>query len=333
MSKKYALLMSSAMITALIATPATAQDTEFEDVVMTTATKRQQTLQETPVAVSVTPAEVIENAKILDISDLQTVVPSLRVTQLQTSANTNFIIRGFGNGANNAGIEPSVGVFIDGVYRSRSAAAIGDLPKLERVEVLNGPQNTLFGKNASAGVVSVVTAAPSFEQEGYIEGGVTNYNGYLLKGYYTNAVSDNAAFSIGAGLTKRDGYVESQVDGSEDSNDRNRFNVRGQFLVEPSDRTTIRLIGDYSNIDEVCCAVTNFQNAGAAAAISALGGTFADANDPFAYEHHVNDPGQNEVNDYGVSAHVDVDFDRFTLTSITSARHDDYTANYDADYN
>ncbi len=331
MSKKYALLVSSAMITALIASPATAQD--IEDEVITTATKRQQTLQETPVAVSVTSAEVIENAKILDISDLQSVVPSLRVTQLQTSANTNFIIRGFGNGANNAGIEPSVGVFIDGVYRSRSAAAIGDLPKLQRVEVLNGPQNTLFGKNASAGVVSVVTAAPSFEQEGYVEGGITNYNGYLLKGYYTNAVSENAAFSIGGGFNKRDGYVEAALDGVEDSNDRNRFNVRGQFLIEPSDRTTIRLIGDYSNIDEVCCAVTNFQNAGAAAAISALGGTFADANDPFAYEHHVNDPGQNEVNDYGVSAHVDIDFDRFTLTSITSARHNDYLANYDADYN
>lgn len=337
MSKKYALLVSSAMITALIASPATAQD--IEDEVITTATKRQQTLQETPVAVSVTSAEVIENAKILDISDLQSVVPSLRVTQLQTSANTNFIIRGFGNGANNAGIEPSVGVFIDGVYRSRSAAAIGDLPKLQRVEVLNGPQNTLFGKNASAGVVSVVTAAPSFEQEGYVEGGLTNYNGYLLKGYYTNAVSENAAFSIGGGFNKRDGYVEAALDGVEDSNDRNRFNVRGQFLIEPSDRTTIRLIGDYSNIDEVCCAVTAVQINGAlpseqaGSAIQALGGQLPDPNNPFAYRHFVNDPGQNEVNDYGVSAHLDMDFDAFTLTSITSFRHNDYLANYDADYN
>lgn len=338
MSKKYALLVSSAMVTALIASPAVAQDA-IEDEVITTATKRQQTLQETPVAVSVTSAEVIENAKILDISDLQSVVPSLRVTQLQTSANTNFIIRGFGNGANNAGIEPSVGVFIDGVYRSRSAAAIGDLPKLQRVEVLNGPQNTLFGKNASAGVVSVVTAAPSFEQQGYVEGGLTNYNGYLLKGYYTNAISDNAAFSVGGGFTKRDGNVEAQVDGADDSNNRNRFNVRGQFLIEPSDRTTIRLIGDYSNIDEVCCAVTAVQINGALPseqagnAVLALGGELPDPNDPFAYRHFVNNPGQNEVNDYGVSAHVDMDFDAFTLTSISSFRHNDYLANYDADYN
>ncbi|WP_017931886.1 TonB-dependent receptor [Robiginitomaculum antarcticum] len=331
MSRKYTLLLSSALVTALIATPVAAQ--EYEDEIITTATKRQQTLQETPVAVSVTPAEVIENAKILDIGDLQSVVPSLRVTQLQSSANTNFIIRGFGNGANNAGIEPSVGVFVDGVYRSRSAAQIGDLPKLQRVEVLNGPQNTLFGKNASAGVISVVSAAPSFDQQGYVEGGITNYNGYLLKGYYTNALSENTAFSIGGGLTKRDGYVDAFLPGVPDSNDRNRFNLRGQLLIEPSDRTTIRLIGDYSEIDEICCAVTNFQNAGAAAAVTALGGRAADANDPFAYVHYVNKPGQNKVDDWGLSAHVDIDFDKFTLTSISAYRENDYLANYDADYN
>ena len=101
-----------------------------------TATKREQTLQDVPVAVSVVDDSVIEKAEIQDLGDLQSLVPSLTVGQLQSSANTNFIIRGFGNGANNAGIEPSVGVFIDGVYRSRSAAQISDLPNLQRVEVL-----------------------------------------------------------------------------------------------------------------------------------------------------------------------------------------------------
>ncbi|MEQ1688285.1 MAG: Plug domain-containing protein, partial [Sphingopyxis sp.] len=104
--------------------------------IIVTASKREQTLQDTPIAVSVTTAATIEQAQVRDLIDIQTLVPSLRVSQLQSSANTNFIIRGFGNGANNAGIEPSVGVFIDGVYRSRSAAQIGDLPNLRRVEVL-----------------------------------------------------------------------------------------------------------------------------------------------------------------------------------------------------
>jgi hypothetical protein len=102
----------------------------------------------------VTTAETIERAQIRDLRDMQTVVPSLSVGQRQIAANTNFFIRGFGNGANNAGIEPSVGVFVDNVYRSRTAAQITDLPDVQHIEVLRGPQSTLFGKNASAGVIS-----------------------------------------------------------------------------------------------------------------------------------------------------------------------------------
>ena len=112
-----------------------AQERLIEEIIVT-STKKEQTLQEIPIAVSVTSADTIQKAGILDLKDLQSVVPSLRINTLQNSTNTNFTIRGFGNGANNPGIEPSVGVFIDGVYRSRSAAQIGDLPNLERVEVL-----------------------------------------------------------------------------------------------------------------------------------------------------------------------------------------------------
>ncbi len=137
--------------------------------IVVTATKREQSLQDVPIAVSVATGETLERAQVRDLKDLQTLVPSLRVTQLQSSANTNFIIRGFGNGANNAGIEPSVGVFVDGVYRSRTAAQIGDLPDVQRVEVLRGPQSTLFGKNASAGVISLITREPSFKFHGNAE--------------------------------------------------------------------------------------------------------------------------------------------------------------------
>ena len=137
------------------------EDFATGNAIIVTATKREQTLQEIPVAVSVTTAETIDREQIRDLRDLQSVVPSLRVTQLQSAVSTNFIIRGFGNGANNAGIEPSVGVFIDGVYRSRSAAQISDLPNVSRIEVLRGPQSTLFGKNASAGIISIVKSIPA----------------------------------------------------------------------------------------------------------------------------------------------------------------------------
>ena len=165
------------------------------ETITVTATKREQTLQETPVAVSVVGADAIEKAEIQDLLDLQSLVPSLRVSQLNSTANTSFFIRGFGNGSNNVGIEPSVGVFVDGVYRSRSFSTIVDLPNLERVEVLRGPQSTLFGKNASAGVVSIVTRAPQFEFSG--SGSVTagNFATGRVHGDVTGPVTDKVAFS------------------------------------------------------------------------------------------------------------------------------------------
>lgn len=330
MLNKTLLLSTSFIVATALSLPAVAQ---VNDEIIVTATKRATTLQATPVAVTVTSADVIEKAQILDIQDLQSVVPSLRVTQLQTSQNTNFVIRGFGNGANNAGIEPSVGVFIDGVYRSRSAAQIGDLPKLERVEVLKGPQSTLFGKNASAGVISVVTAAPSFENQGYIEAGLGNLNQRLVRGYITGGVSDNLALSLGAGINKRDGYFENVIDnGTTDQNNRDRFNVRAQALYTPSDTVSLRLIADYSSIDENCCGVTNIQNQGASAAIQALGGQLASDTDPFSYVTAFNKNSENEVDDYGVSLTADVNLDFATLTSISSYRNNASNFDQDADF-
>lgn len=322
-----------ALITAMgLPAMANAQDNDnvIEEIIVT-STKRETTLQDTPVAVSVVGQTEIDRANIHDIKDLGMIVPSLRVNQLQNSVNTNFIIRGFGNGANNAGIEPSVGVFIDGVYRSRSAARMGDLPKLERVEVLRGPQSALFGKNASAGVVSVVTAKPSYESEGYVDLGYGKHNSLSGKAYYTNGISDTAAFSIGGSVHKRDGYVET-LPGIAPLNNRNRWNVRGQFLFEPSDKTTIRFIGDYSSLDENCCAVTHLQTQGAAGAIWALGGQTSDADDPFARQSFQNKDSENTVDDYGFSMHIDHDFDGFTFTSITAKRKTESFQNTDVDF-
>jgi outer membrane receptor protein involved in Fe transport len=217
------------------AKPATdrGEDTTQGNEIVVTATKREQTLQDVPVAVTVTSAQTLERAQIRDLKDLASVVPSLRVNQQQSSANTNFIIRGFGNGANNAGIEPSVGVFVDGVYRSRSAAQIGDFPDVQRIEVLRGPQSTLFGKNASAGVVSVVTQAPQFKFGGNLEATYGNYDAVVLKGVVTGPVADNVAVSLAGGYNKRDGYIHDLGTGHT-VNDRNRWFVRGQTLWEAS---------------------------------------------------------------------------------------------------
>jgi outer membrane receptor protein involved in Fe transport len=302
---------------------------QIEEIVVT-ATKRASTLQEIPIAVSVTTADTMEKANILDINDLQSVVPSLRVSQLQNSTNTNFVIRGFGNGANNPGIEPSVGVFIDGVYRSRSAASISDLPKLERVEVLRGPQSTLFGKNASAGVISVVTAKPSGEKYGKVSATVGNFGAFQASGYYENALSDTAAFSISASTNTRDGYVTNLTSGAE-LNDRDRQAFRAQLVMSPGDNTEIRFIADYDTIDELCCATVNLLAGPTLPAINFAGGTLV-ANDPEALTTYGNSDTFNELDNSGISMQIDHDFENIALTSITSFRKVDSYSNIDADF-
>lgn len=331
MLKKTLLLGSTLMLVA--AAPAFAQDVP-EDEIIVTATKRAQTLQDTPVAVTVTGATEIEKANIRDIKDLQSVVPSLVVTTNQNSAQSTFTIRGFGNGANNTGLEPSVGVFVDGVYRSRPSSAIGDLPKLERVEVLSGPQSTLFGKNASAGVVSIVTAKPEFETNGSISGTYGNFNSINLKADVTGPLSETMAYSLSGGYNSQDGYAESFTTGLPNVNDRNRFNLRGQLLWEPNDVASVRLIADYSEIDEICCHVTNIQNGPTAAIITSpvLGGNLADPNDPLAFIDYRDVNPINEISDLGVSLHVDYDLGFAELVSISAYRENDALNVGDVDF-
>ncbi len=307
-------------------------DTDYGNDIIVTASKRSQTLQDTPVAVSVTSAAQLEESQIRDLIDLQSSVPSLRVSQLQSSANTNFIIRGFGNGANNAGIEPSVGVFIDGVYRSRSAAQIGDLPNVERIEVLRGPQSTLFGKNASAGVISIVTQKPQFDFGGSVEATYGNFNAITIKGDVTGPLSETVAFSIGGSYNRRDGYAQDlKLD--TDVNDRNRWGVRGQLLFEPTDALSIRLIGDYDKIDENCCIAGNVIAGPTIAITNALaGGPSVDANNPFSFDVYNNFLSTNEIENYGGSGQIDYDLGNLALTSITAYRKVKALTNQDSDF-
>ncbi|MDO6487430.1 TonB-dependent receptor [Colwellia sp. 6_MG-2023] len=299
--------------------------------IMVTASKRLKGLQESPVAITVVSGLAVDQAKVLDMNDLQTLVPTLRVTPLQRSINTNFAIRGFGNGTNNTGIEPSVGIFIDGVYRSRAAAQIGDLPRLQQIEVLSGPQSTLFGKNASAGVINVRTMEPAHSLEGSIEFGAGNFNQKLVKGYITNGVTEELAFSLSGGFNKRDGYTDSVV-GLNKINNRDRWNIRGQALYEPTTDVTLRVIADYSEIDEACCTAADVINGPTTAAVRALGGVVLEDNDPFSYQSSLNIDPDNTVQDGGVSVQLDIDFDGFSFTSISALRSNDSDFLNDVDY-
>ena len=300
------------------------------DVVTVTATKRETTLEETPIAVSVVNGADIARAEIQDLKDLQTLVPSLRVSQRQNTVTTNFTIRGYGNGANNFGLEPSVGVFIDGVYRSRSAAQLSDLPNLKRVEVLRGPQSTLFGKNASIGVISVVTAEPEFDYSGYVSGTVANYDTLRGRAFVTGPISEQLAFSLGGTIHQSDSYGTNLETGSQ-VNERDRWGLRGQLLFKPQEDFKIRLIGDYDKIDEVCCVVANLVNGPTGGAIEALGGVVAEM--PFSYDVKYNFDPNNAIENSGLSAQVDWSInDRLDLTSITAVRKNEVETDLDGDF-
>ena len=300
------------------------------DEIIVTANKREQTLQDIPVSVTVTTGDTISKAAIQDIIDLQSVVPTLRVSQLQSSTNTSFAIRGFGNGSNNEGIEPSVGVFIDGVYRSRAGSSISDLPRLERVEVLSGPQSILFGKNASAGVISIVTPKPSGETGGYIEASLGNMGYKNTKALFESAISEDLSFDVSGNMTQRDGYF-TNVAGGAAMNERERWGVRGQVSWTPADSTEVRIIADYDEIDEVCCGVSNLINGPTGGVIGALGGALV-PEQPFAYRIATDIDPFNEVENGGISAQIDVDYESFVLTSITSQRFSDTLEALDIDF-
>ncbi len=323
-----------ALIATSLTLPALAQEDVaiFEEITVF-ATKREQTLQEVPVAVSVVSADVMNDAQVLDIKDLQFLVPSLRVSQLQSSANATFLIRGFGNGANNAGVEPSVGVFIDGVYRSRSAASLADFPNLERIEVIKGPQSTLFGKNASAGVINVVTAKPDLD--GYTGSASFTYGDYdqiIVKGDVSGPLSDTFGWSLSGSYNQRDGYFTNLETGT-DFNELNRYGVRGQLLWAPSDTFEARFIADYDKIDENCCGVANLAVGVADFGIRLGAGGDYIAEQPFSYTGLFNFDAVNEIENSGVSLQLDWDLsDAVTLTSITAFRSLERFDNSDGDF-
>ncbi|USQ97324.1 TonB-dependent receptor [Caulobacter sp. RL271] len=329
-------LLGVSALALAIAAPAYAQQSAADNnsiaEIVVTATKREQTLQDVPISVAVTGQQTIERAQVRDLIDLQSVVPSLKVTQFNATGQTNFVIRGFGNGNGNDGIESSVGVFIDGVYRSRSAAALDDLPEIERIEVLRGPQSTLFGKNVSAGAISIVTKKPQFETGGKIEATVGNYNTRQIKGTFTGPLSDTLAVRLSGSLNKRDGFFTNLTTGS-DVNDRDRWSVRGDVLWEPTDKTSVRIIADYNKINETCCAVSSILNGPATLVIgSILKKPISDTTKVFDRNVIFNTDPNNTLSGKGVSGQIDHDLGFAKLTAITAYRNQKNASFQDIDF-
>jgi iron complex outermembrane receptor protein len=336
-------LIGASSLAIFAAMPLAAQTADRSGVgdIVVTATKRAQSLQDVPISVSVTSSETLKQANITDIIDLQSVVPSLKVYQLQNTGQTGFSIRGFGNGTGNAGIEASVGVFIDGVYRSRSASSLSDLPEVERIEVLRGPQSTLFGKNVSVGAISIVTKAPNFKWGGWGEATIGNYGEILAKGSINAPLSDTVAVRLYGSVDQRDGYSTNITPGVPGKiNDRNRWSLRGDVLWKPSAKFSLRVIADYSNIDEICCTAV-YTNAGPVtqligvpAALSGglgLGKAISNYNNN-PYQTSYNTLPTNKLKGQGISAEANLQLGFAKLTSITAYRDQKYDVVQDIDF-
>lgn len=309
-----------------------------DEVVVVTATGRAQAIQDIPVAVTSVNAAAIQAAGITDVRTLTQVTPSYRVeTGQSNAAGTTINIRGIGTSASNPGFEGAVAVFIDGVYRSRSGSALSELPKLERIEVLRGPQGTLFGRNTSAGAVSVVSAKPKFERNTYAE--LTFGDLDLMRGTLgsTGPLSENTAYRFEFGGTSRQGTMR-EVNTLKELNNRNRWFTRGQIYTEISDDANFRLIADFGKTDEKCCAAVRTVSGTSAAAVNqlaALRGLIGTATATADNRSVANSPNRSigeQVRDSGVSGELNWNLGAVKLTSITAYRDWDATRAQDIDF-
>lgn len=363
-------IFASASLVALLcalATPAIAQDTappatgsaddaETTGEIIVTATRRASPLSNVPIAVSAVTAQSLQNSGANDIRQLNQLAPSLLVSSTGSEANGTARIRGIGTVGDNPGLESSVAVFIDGVYRSRTGAGLTDLGEIERIEVLRGPQGTLFGRNASAGLLNIVTKGPSFKFGASGEVTYGNYDFWRVAGRVTGPISETVAASLDGVYSRRNGFLDvADATGAKigETNDRNRYLLRGQLLFEPSSDLSVRLIADYTNRDESCCGavfIDTGEEVGTSPSnytqnptnrivtiLSALGTKFPNGATPYTQDPYARKvsitAGRNYVSDlkdWGLSGEINYDFGGAKLTSITAYR--DYKSKDYGDY-
>ncbi len=238
---------------------ANAQETNSEreknliEQITVTSQKRVESLNEVPVAVSVLREDQINAAFANNIESLQALVPSVSFRKGNTTRNSAITVRGIGTISFSVAAEPSVSTVVDGVVMGRSGQAFVDLYDLERIEVLRGPQGTLFGKNASAGVLNITTKRPTDEFEGTAELSLFQDNEYRLKTSVSGGLSDNVSGSLTVLKSQFDGYIKN-VFTNEDTNGYDKEGVRAKLNIEANNDTDILFIFENMKSDDSCCA-------------------------------------------------------------------------------
>ena len=318
-------ICSAMLVPAAYAQTAQAEEDSGDEPIIVTATLRAMDVQDIPLAVTAVAPEALERQGVNDIKNLASISPSINIQSSQTETQgTSIKVRGVGTTGNNTGLESSVGVFIDGVYQSRPGVALGDLVDLERLEILRGPQGTLFGRNTSAGALNVTTKRPSLsEVEGFANASYGNYNFMNLQaGVSVPITTDVAGLRVSGTWRKRDGYLKTPS--GVESNNRDRYMLRGQLYIEPNADVSIRLLADYAKTDEQCCEAVIVRET-ELAPFSAFHGLASDGVDQSGMSALKNlsingGPYLNGSKQWGTSAELKWDLGAAKLTSVTAYR-------------
>lgn len=302
--------------------------TALEEVVVT-ATKRPESLQDIPVTVTALSETTIREAGITNLDGVANLVPSLTITSNINPFATAIRIRGIGSSQNDPSLEPSVAFVVDGVYLGRSGLGMSDLTDIERVEVLQGPQGTLYGKNANAGVISVVTKNPNGEEtEGFIEATAGNYDAKRLVGSVSGPITDGLAYLLSGSWNQRDGTLENPV--GPDQNAYKDWNVRGKLRWEPTDRFAAMLTASHADRDTTMGAADATQT-NAVTSVLIAQGKEVPPNNARDYYNPINQSSDFDMTADTYILKMDYDLDWATLTSLTSYNDYEYTTSTDAD--
>lgn len=303
----------------------------IEEVVVT-AQKRQQALDDVPVVVSVLNSELIRDSGVVGLADLQNYVPSLLLERNSHPFASTIRIRGVGNLGNIPNFEPAVGLFVDGAFRSRTGIGMADFVDVERIEILHGPQSTLYGKNVTAGVVSIVTKRPTRDFEGSLEGSAGSDDEYALKAIISGPMGETASGRLSALARSRDGLTYD-LNRQGDMNEVDQLVVRGQLLVEPTDHLSILAILGYSDNGKnlKCCAPDTLYGPISSALITAITGQPPADNDPTNRLIEHNDVYRFKGDASEVTLNIEYDFDSATLSSLTSFDTYEFSVSLDAE--
>lgn len=344
------VLAAVALATPIMARAEDAADTRIAgptaEPILVTARRRAEDAQDVPNALSVVGADTLNRTYTVNTAQLSQLVPTLAYSS-PNPRNTAFTIRGLGSSVvaisqANDGLEPGVGYYVDQVYHARPATAAFDLADLERIEVLRGPQGTVFGKNTTAGAINISTRLPEFRWGGEVEASIGQQGYVQARAALTGPLAgDTLAFRVSGLLTRRDGVIYNTRTGQYINTIRND-GVRGQLLFRPDSRLSIRIIGDYTEYDGNCCTQVQVRVAPtlkpaaqqyAALAAGAIPGGYAPpSTNPYDRLTDIDAPIGVSTNEGGVSAIVDYTLGKATLTSVSAWRFWNWDAGNDRDY-